>query len=387
MADQKLQRQAADELSRVVMTLVTEEPFFGHLLAGVNRIFTDTSITTMAVGVRTGRVVMFADPEFFMKTLTRHAQRVAVVKHEALHLLLKHLFRTDWARMDRRVANLAADLVVNQFIGSKWELPEGAIRLSTFPTISLDPDQSFEWYYDRLMANADQIPPQLMASHSDHSAWGDFTEVDGVMAGNTLGQHLRRTKERSLRGWTLLDDPLKQIVEATLAELEPTVDWRRVVRMFSNSSRRTRLRNTLRRPSKRYGTYPGLKVKRFHRLAVAVDTSGSISERALSEFFAEIRAIWRQGSEITLVECDQVVQRVSRFGGDIPTSIAGGGGTLFDPVFAWAREQPVPFDGLIYLTDGFAPEPTIQPRERVLWVLTPDGIDTPLTFGRITRIG
>lgn len=369
------------------MTLVAEEPFFGHLLAGVNRIYTEAGVSTMAVGVRRGRVVLYANPEFFMKGLTRHAQRVAVVKHEALHLLLKHLFRTDWNRVDRLIANLAADLVVNQFIGTKWELPDGAIRLSTFPELGLEPDQSFEWYYERLMASRDQLPVELAPSHSDHSWWGAFDNAEGIMAESTMARAAQRARDRSARGWALLDDPLKQIVGTMLAELEPTVDWRRLVRMFSNSGRRTQLRNTLRRPSKRYGTYPGLKVKREHRLAVAVDTSGSISQQDLAEFFAEVHAIWRQGSEVTVIECDQMVQRVTDYAGKTPTTIAGGGGTSFNPVFQWLRDQSRQFDGLVYLTDGHAPAPTVRPREKVLWVLTPDGIEENLAFGRVARIG
>ena len=44
------------------------------------------------------------------------------------------------------------------------------------------------------------------------------------------------------------------------------------------------------------------KVKRFQRLAVAIDTSGSISNEDLTVFFSEIHAMWRGGSEITIIE-------------------------------------------------------------------------------------
>ena len=51
-------------------------------------------------------------------------ERTAVVKHEALHLLFKHLFRVEIGSRNMRLFNIAADLVVNQFV-EPWPLPEG----------------------------------------------------------------------------------------------------------------------------------------------------------------------------------------------------------------------------------------------------------------------
>ena len=51
----------------------------------------------------------------------------------------------------------------------------------------------------------------------------------------------------------------------------------------------------MKRISKRYGTRPGIKIKRYQRLAVAVDTSGSIKENDFVIFFNEIHSMWKQG--------------------------------------------------------------------------------------------
>lgn len=385
-ADRALIRQASDEVSRAVTTLVLQEPFFGHLLAGVNRVYADPRVKTMGVGIRHGRVQLMINPTFFVKTLTRSKQRVAVIKHEALHLVLKHLFRGDGGRDDPLIANVAADLVVNQFIGSRWELPDGAILLSSFPQLDLPPDRTFEWYYDALLTEAPAIPAGFESSHSDHSYWGVADPAEEALARTTLSRALIRTRDRSAKGWSLLDAPLREAIVESIAELEPTIDWRRVLRMFSTSGRRTQLHNTLRRPSKRYGTYPGTKVRRHHRLAVAVDTSGSISRQDLLKFFAEINQIHRQGSEVTLIECDMAVREVSRYEGGVPVAVTGGGGTRFDPVFEWLATQPRPFDGLVYLTDGVARPPTLRPREKVLWVLTSDRQGDHPPFGRVVHL-
>ena len=146
--------------------------------------------------------------------------------------------------------------------------------------------------------------------------------------------------------------------------------------------------NTIRRQSKRYGTYPGIRVSRFQRLAVAVDTSGSISDHDLSDFFSEIHGIWRQGAEITVVECDAAVQRTYPYTGILPKRVAGRGGTAFDPVFEWLNSNRMRrYDGCIYLTDGYARAPSIKPNCKMLWVVTSDGqVGEHLKHGRVIQL-
>jgi predicted metal-dependent peptidase len=154
------------------------------------------------------------------------------------------------------------------------------------------------------------------------------------------------------------------------------------LRLFGASSRRTRVVHTIRRVSKRYGTRPGIKIKRFQKLLVAIDTSGSIDTDALELFFSEVRGMWRNGAEITVLECDAVVQRVYPYRGEMPNVVSGGGGTDFDPVFEYINTQrKIIYDGLIYLTDGWADTPTIRPACRVLWVITPDGTKENIAYG------
>ena len=97
--------------------------------------------------------------------------------------------------------------------------------------------------------------------------------------------------------------------------------------------------------------------------------------------------MWRHGAEVTGIECDCEVQRVYQYRGTTPEAISGGGGTDFDPVFQYAKSnRQLQFDGIVYLTDGYAEEPTIAPPCRVLWVLTPDGTKESLAFGNAIEL-
>ena len=133
---------AAEALSRSVVDLLMEEPFFGHLLGGLARRFTD-ALPTAGVVVVEGGVALWINPSFFMG-LGSDNERTAVLKHEALHLALRHLLRPPPREAPRLLFNVAADLVVNQFIGERWSLPAGAVTLDRCPDLDLEPDSQFK---------------------------------------------------------------------------------------------------------------------------------------------------------------------------------------------------------------------------------------------------
>lgn len=275
--------------------------------------------------------------------------------------------------MDPRIFSLAADLVVNQLLGEKWPPPPGAIHLESFD-FPLPPDMTVEWYYRKLSEHRDQIPDETDPGHSNDDRWGDTgDETEGAIGQHELAKATRDARDRSGESIGELPVSIQEMIESLIDELRPSVDWRRVIRMFTTSSRRTRIANTLRRPSKRYGTYPGIKVQRLHRLAVIIDTSGSIKEQALGDFFTEVKAIWRQGSQITIIEADSTVRDTWEYRGQTPPDPRGRGGTKFDPALQWVTDATPPFDAALYFTDGKAPAPTVRTPGKVLWVLSADG--------------
>ena len=124
-----------DEISRCIIKMLINEPFYAHFLSGIVRKVTD-EVPTAAVGLNETKVTLYVNENFFLKELSTFSSRVAVIKHETLHLLFKHLFRLDLKKYDPKLFNISADLVVNQFIG-KWKLPENAVTLSSFPELKL----------------------------------------------------------------------------------------------------------------------------------------------------------------------------------------------------------------------------------------------------------
>lgn len=434
--------QAQEELSRSIIQLLLKEPFFGHLLGGVVRT-ASAATPTVAVALTSQGLQLRVNPDFFCKELKSKDERIAVVKHEALHLLFKHVFRMkDGRHRDPYLFNIACDLVVNQFV-KPWPLPDSAVTLDTFPDMELPPDQTANHYYDRLNALRDELEkrgsgdrdgdskdysktqaPRSAATldrmlrgrtswHSDHGSWG---ERSGVSEGlekaieTEIERILTNAKDRTgPRQWGSLPGRIKQLVDSILEKRKPKVDWRRALRLFAASSRRTRIVSTTRKESKRYAEFAGwvrhgvqhvdqthaekrvaqgIKVKRFQRMAVVVDTSGSVRDHEVELFFSEIHGMWRQGAELTVIECDAAVQHVWEYRGKLPSVLHGRGGTAFDPAFQWMRQQrSVRWDGCIYLTDGGAAAPSLKPPCKLMWVVTHDGrVGEHLRYGRTVKL-
>jgi len=144
-----------DEISRCIIQMLISEPYYAHFLSGIVRNVTK-EIPTAAVGLKNTKVTLYVNENFFLKELTTFSSRVAVIKHETLHLLFKHLFRLDLKKYNPRLFNIAADIVVNQFIG-KWNLPKSAVTLSSFPDLNLSENESVEWYYDKIVKLKSQV--------------------------------------------------------------------------------------------------------------------------------------------------------------------------------------------------------------------------------------
>lgn len=380
-----------EAFSRCVIRLLYAEPFFGHLLAGVIRDFGD-QVTTAAVSASRGRATIHVNPRFFLEELADDSERIAVVKHEVLHLLHKHPDASRISARNLHLWNIAADLVVNQLV-APYQLPASAITLATFPDLALAPDGTADAYYERLLALARDptLAPESAAAlarietwHSDHGPWARSDETAGAAIDELVAGVAARVGGKRIGS---LPGRVRGLINECLASRRPAIDWRRVVRIFGQSSRHSRIATTHRRASRRFGTLPGTKVRRASRLAVAIDTSASVAESELGRFFAEVHGIWRQGAEVHVIECDAEIGRVYAYRGEPPRFVVGRGGTRVDPVFAFLRADRMRrWDGCVYLTDGAFDAPAVRPPCPLLWVLTPGGTEIHLRFGRAVKL-
>lgn len=398
-----------DNISRAVTQLLLKEPFFAHLLVNLSREVSDRT-ETIGLEKTQGGYNLIVNPEYFDQVLTTREQRVAAIKHEALHFVFSHVFRAEKYE-NQEIYNLAADLVVNQYL-HPWPAPPDAFTLELLNEMGvwLERDEPVGYYYEKLLEIVEQNESegdggdegsgdgepdsqsngeggsklQEAMSRSDrrgdHQFWAQRSPDDTEQ--NQHDDMVNQALERADREWGDLPGPLQQLINAMLERRHPQVDWRRQLRLFAASAGRSRVAHTMKRRSKRYGTRPGTKIKRYSKLAVALDTSGSVSDDEISTFFSEIHGIWKCGADVVIIECDAEVQNVYPYRGQTPQGVAGRGGTWFDPVFEYLNHNRQDrFDGCIYLTDGWADTPEVRPPCKVLWVICKDGTDEHVNFG------
>jgi predicted metal-dependent peptidase len=375
--------------------MLLKEPFYAHFLSGVIREVTD-KVPTAAVGFKSGKIALYVNENFFLNELKSVNERVAVIKHETLHIIFKHLFRMKTKSYDNKLFNVAADIVVNQLI-HPWKLPDSAVTLDTFPELKLPKDKSVEWYYENLKQNASKDSDYKKrleeifekGTHSDHKMWGENENFSMEVAETEVDRMIIQARDRTpAKDHGSIPLGIKSLIKNIIEKRNPQINWKRALKIFSSTSRRTRVYHSMKRISKRYGTRPGIKIKRFQKLAVAIDTSGSINMDTINIFFSEIHRMWKLGAEIEILECDAEVQKKYSYKGYVPEFISGGGGTSFDPVFEHIRSNRFErYDGCIYLTDGYAPQPTIKPPCKVFWCITKNGkIGSHLKFGRAVKM-
>jgi len=365
--------EVQEELARCINQLLLKEPFFAHVLSGLARKET-SKVRTAAVGLDGEKVALYVNPEFFLKELKTPSSRVAVLKHEILHVVFKHLFR-DTRLADHELHNIAADIVVNQYVGD-WKLPASAVTLDSFPELDLNPGQSAEYYYRELKKWPGIAAVYGRPSHSDHSLWADAggnagsspsssTEAVRSQMDNLLIKSYTRTPANGIGS---LPGNVRDALEMIMRNMASRTDWKRILRIFSSSKGSTRISHSMKRVSKRYGTRPGIRIKRRRAIAVVIDTSGSITDESLAIFMAEIEGMRRTGADITIIEADCAVHDAYPYRRGREINPMGGGGTDYDPALKYIRER-CRVDACIYLTDGLAPEPKEFPNCPILWVL------------------
>lgn len=186
------------------------------------------------------------------------------------------------------------------------------------------------------------------------------------------------------KGWGTL--PMK-FVECVKASLVPPVNIANILKGFKKTILSQRRDLTRMRPSRRYGfDQMGSKYSYTTNVLVALDVSGSVDSDMLSRMLGLINRIFKQG-----VENIDVIQFDAQLKGE-PTPIRkaiktfkviGRGGTDFQPAADYYFEHNE-YDGLIYITDGIAPDPVVSPEFKnlpVTWIITDDDLIPSIRHG------
>ena len=167
------------------------------------------------------------------------------------------------------------------------------------------------------------------------------------------------------------------MVELIKKAAEGKIDYRNALRAFRSSILSQKRHLTHMRPSRRFGfEQMGSHYDFTTRLLVAIDTSGSVGSDELGRYYRIITTFFKYGiQEIDVLMFDNEVQ------GEPVTlkeaqknkqtfEVKGRGGTNFQAPVNYVAEHPG-YDGLIIMTDGYAPVPSVPAflKTKILWII------------------
>ena len=155
--------------------------------------------------------------------------------------------------------------------------------------------------------------------------------------------------------------------------LKPRVNWKDVMQRFLVKQRTDQ--RTWARPNRRFlsqGMYlPSVSGEALGELCFAIDTSGSIGQKELTQFASEIVKVHQDLSptKIHIIYFDSQVCHYDCFEDDEPViSPHGGGGTAFSPIFKYMQEKDIDPVACVVLTDLCCDDFGDEPAYPVLWV-------------------
>jgi predicted metal-dependent peptidase len=365
------------EIAKQSKLLMLKEPFYGLFLISLNKELR-SDIETACVTPDKLNVKLCVNPEFWLSLDEK--TKLAILKHELLHIVFFHL--DNFERFpNKRLYNIAADLEINQYIeleykGKEWDGLE--YNQNMFKDLNLLPKQGTKYYYEAIQKEIDKNPDSDLAKFINnnkvdwHNLWDameGMNEAEKKLIQKQIDHQLKEIASEIQKNRGLIPSELESYIKDLFEITEPVIDWKSYLRRFASTSPKIFTKKTRHKPNKRFLNNPALKIKQHKHTLVAIDTSGSVSDKEVLEFFNEIHHMYKTGTQVTIIECDAIIQRIYEYNGKLENiSVKGRGGTDFEPVFKYMFEHRNRFNNLIYLTDGECSVPETQIKKPILWV-------------------
>lgn len=383
-----MNKEAADKVSKAKCELIIHHPFFATLLLGMPTT-QDDSVGTLGTD---GESIVYS-PEWVLKH-TFH-EVVFGLAHEVGHCILDHMGRR--GSRNHNKYNIAADYVLNEILVKEkiGSMPHGSLYN---PALTARAGGTAEGVYKILPKEDENKKPGTPGGSLDNMTDPGTKNGTQKTTQATISEQSAAMKVRVIaaRNAAKMQGKMSANLERLVEDmLEPVVDWRDVLRRFV--SEKAKVEYSFARPKRRFLhtdlILPSLVGERMGAVIVAVDCSGSISPKLISEFSAEIKSIKEDllPNLIEVVYFDSKVCGVEKFGPDDDLTIVGrgGGGTDFAPVMKYinSREEEDPA-AVVFLTDLICDSFGEQPHAPVLWAVL-EGVHKgwdKVPFGEILKI-
>jgi predicted metal-dependent peptidase len=303
-----------------------------------------------------------------------------LVLHEAMHKAYRHLMV--WQKIAKEnplLANLAMDYVINLQLVD-YNKPD-VIQMPRDKDGNLMGalDEKYrgmdtKQVYDLLKQEMENQPESGDGDGQSQEGQGDgkskcLDDHDWENAQEMSEEEKEKLAgeiDQALREGAMLAGKMNGNLSKEMDELlHPKVDWKEALREFVKTAMMGNDRSTWRKPHKRYIgmniVMPSYHSEKIGRIAVGVDTSGSIGSAELCQFLGEVKSICDEVKPegIDLLYWDSRVAKHEVYNGNEvetltdATKPAGGGGTEPGCVPQYMSKNNLIPECTVMLTDGY----------------------------------
>ena len=209
--------------------------------------------------------------------------------------------------------------------------------------------------------------PDLEPGEDSTGYWEAVDEIRRQQVRRAYHETVRRAGSKG-RGY--IPGNLLSEIDRLLEKKDPVTNWKAYFRRFIAASTSVVTKKTKRKESNRFIGMPGLKFNPKHKLLIAVDTSGSVSDKELANFMAELEFISKAGTKMTVLHCDAGIANVEEYSKKTSVTVYGRGGTDFNPPVEYLNRNKTKYTCLVYFSDGECVPPSIKTTKPILWVMT-----------------
>ena len=367
--DPKLDREVREKLITARVGLLLRASFFGNLATRLKLVNADEWCGTAATDGRN----FYYNSRFI--DLLKPKEVEFLFGHEVLHCVYDHFGRR--GDRDPMLFNVANDYAVNGDL-KKHRVGEFITSVPCLYDAKYE-GMSSEEIYDDLYENAEKINlsdliDKLLDDHMDGEGNSDSDEDGDEKDGQGKKPKLSAEERQKIR------DEIKEAVLAAAAASDgagnlpagvkrliqdmtaPKMNWRELLRMQLESTIKSDF--TWMRASRRGwhmdAVMPGMKNDELIDIAIGIDASGSIDNQMLRDFLAETQGIMDQfqSYKIHIFTFDTGVYNPQQYNSDNLDTICdyevkGGGGTDFDAIFNYLKEEQIEPKRLVVFTDGY----------------------------------
>jgi predicted metal-dependent peptidase len=368
--DPKLDREIREKLITARVGLLLRASFFGNLATRLKLVNADEWCPTAATDGRN----FYYNSRFVDMLKPKEVE--FLFGHEVLHCVYDHFGRR--GDRDPQLFNIANDYCVNADL-KKHRVGEFITSVPCLYDAKYQ-DMSSEEIYDILYENAEKIDiggliDKLLDDHLDGTGQDGSGDEGDDKDGKGKGRPKLSPEERQQ-----IRDEIKEAVLAAAAASDgagnlpagvkrliqdmtaPKMNWRELLRMQLESTIKSDF--TWMRASRRGwhmdAVMPGMKNDELIDIAIGIDASGSMDNQMLRDILSETQGIMEQfGSyRVHLFSFDTKVYNPCQYNSEnldtmLDYEIQGGGGTDFDCIFNYLKEEQIEPKRLIVFTDGY----------------------------------